>query len=135
MSDERVMTLGEQIQMQAENQRLQEALRNATRIATHWIDTAQRARRELLGTNDKANYGEWLKQLCALHELDLHADQPAGPEVCRWKRDKEGFWWSTCGGGLAASVGDVVVEHDYCPKCSKPLEVVNEEEPIVSEEG
>ncbi len=55
------------------------------------------------------------------------------PEVCRWHRREKNTaganrWHSECGLGCAsASEGIEAPDMNYCPKCGKPLEIVNEE--------
>ena len=58
----------------------------------------------------------------ALYKIDT-ALAATEPEVCRWRCDDHGLWWSACEGGVSAEFGDVVVEHNYCPKCGKPLKL------------
>ena len=59
------------------------------------------------------------------------SEQPTEPKVCRWHRREKNTaganrWQSECGLGCAsASEGIEAPDMHYCPKCGKPLEIVD----------
>ena len=107
--------------LSAENRRLREALLDISR---------QHLESEI--PEDERDHGDYRDAYECMVRIARGALASAEPEVCRcrWSED-EAAWVHDCGMRwyLLNDSPTKAIGANYCPKCGKPLEVVNEEDP------